>query len=300
MLDRLAFENFKSWPSVDIKFGRITGLFGANSSGKTSLIQFLLLLKQTKEATDRRISLDLNGPYVNLGVYGDMIHNHDEDRELSWSAEFDLDRDLILNDPIGKRTAAIARSRRLEVRSRVHAREQTPVASDLRYQLGDLSFSLAPKGDSKTEFELRSEGGDFQFVRTQGRRWQLPGPVKSYAFPDQARTYFQNASFLADIEAAYEAQLDNVFYLGPLREFPQRDYLWARARPVDVGRRGEKAIDAILAATDARETRNVKPKTRHRQFQAMVAYWLREMGLIHDFGVTSPLTKSGLDAACLI
>src|SRR5262249_49499488 len=35
------------------------------------------------------------------------------------------------------------------------------------------------------------------------RPWGLPGPIKGYAFPDQARTYFQNAAFLADLEAAY-------------------------------------------------------------------------------------------------
>ena len=130
-----------------------------------------------------------------------------------------------------------------------------------------------------------AKGTDFWFVRTQGRAWQLPGPVKSYAFPDQARTYFQNASFLSDIEAAYEEQIDNIFYLGPLREFPQRDYLWSRSRPQDVGVRGEKAIDAILAATAAGELRNAEYKTRRRSFQEMVAYWLREMGLIQDFRV---------------
>ena len=75
-------------------------------------------------------------------------------------------------------------------------------------------------------------GGDFRFVRTQGRPWQLPRPVKSYAFPDQARTYFQNASFLSDLEAVFEEQVDAIFYLGPLREYPNRDYLWARSRPL--------------------------------------------------------------------
>ena len=74
MLRRLAFQNFKSWPKAEIEFGRITGLFGTNSSGKTSLIQVLLLLKQTKNATDCGLSLDLNGPYVELGVYRDIIH----------------------------------------------------------------------------------------------------------------------------------------------------------------------------------------------------------------------------------
>lgn len=285
MLRRLQFKNFKSWPKADIEFGRITGLFGTNSSGKTSLIQFLLLLKQTKDATDRAISLDLNGPYVSLGVYRDMIHQHREKHTLSWSLAIQRDKDLSIVDPSGKRTSAITRSRDLEIESEVSAQDQGAVAGRLAYQLGNIAFSLAPKDLRGREFELTTKGGDFHFVRTQGRPWQLPRPVKSYAFPDQARTYFQNASFLADIESAYEEQIDNIFYLGPLREKPQRDYLWARSRPQNVGLRGEKAIDAILAATAARERRNVKYRAPRLSFQNMIAYWLREMQLIHDFRV---------------
>ncbi len=285
MLKSLKLENFKSWPSADLECGRITGLFGTNSSGKTSLIQFLLLLKQTKDATNRRISLDLNGPYVNLGVFRDLIHRHAEDQALPWSLSIELEENLALVDPSGKRTATIARSRELEIESEVQFTGKSVVSTRLAYRVGDMTFSLKPRGASEREFELDAQGGEFRFVRTQGRPWQLPGPMKSYAFPDQARTYFQNASFLADLEAAYEEQMDRTFYLGPLREYPQRDYLWARSRPQDVGLRGEKAIDAILAATAADERRNLRPKTRLRPFQDMIAYWLREMGLIHDFRV---------------
>jgi hypothetical protein len=137
--------------------------------------------------------------------------------------------------------------------------------------------SLFPKGKGDG-FDLKAEGTDFHFVRTQGRAWTLPGPVKSYAFPDQARTYFQNASFLSDLEAAFENALDNIYYLGPLRDYPKPDYLWARSRPHDVGLKGEKAIDAILAATEALETHNIKYRGKHKSFQEVVAYWLSEIG----------------------
>lgn len=62
MLNKLHLSNFKAWQQLDIQFGRVTALFGTNSSGKSSLIQFLLLLKQTKNATDRGLVLDLGGP----------------------------------------------------------------------------------------------------------------------------------------------------------------------------------------------------------------------------------------------
>jgi len=285
MLRQLKFRNFKSWPEAEIDFGKITGLFGTNSSGKSSLIQFPLLLKQTKDATDRRISLELNGPYVKLGVYHELIHRQNVNEPLSWSLAFKIPKELSLVDPAGKHTKTISRSDSLEIESEVQAWDQGTISKRLVYRLGDMTFSLTPKRTSEREFELVAKGNDFHFVRTQGRAWKLPGPVKSYAFPDQARTYFQNASFLSDLEAAYEEQVDNIFYLGPLREFPQRDYLWARSTPQDVGLRGEKAINAILAATSAGELRNVKYKGRLHPFQKMVAYWLREMGLIDDFRI---------------
>lgn len=285
MLRRLSFTNFKSWDRANLKFGKITGLFGTNSSGKTSLIQFLLLLKQTKEATDRAISLDLNGPYVNLGVYKDMIHRHDERRGLSWELEFERDKEFVLVDPGRKRTESLVRGRQIEIKSEVSAKDQGASAEKLEYAIGDVRFRLAPKSAGETAYELSSAGSPFKFVRTQGRPWQLPGPIKSYAFPDQARTYFQNASFLSDLESAFEAQIDNVFYLGPLRVYPQRDYLWARSRPQDVGLRGEKAIDAILAATIAGTKRNRVHKGPLRPFQEMIAYWLQQIGLIHTFQV---------------
>lgn len=289
MLTRLRFTNFKSWAEADLPLGRVTGLFGTNSSGKTSLIQFILMLKQTKEAADRAISLELNGAYVGLGTYRDVVFAHDESRRLELKLSFERDeseREWVLIDPDQSRTAGLVRSRAMELAAEVESHQGAPRARALSYSIGDAVFSLAPSTTEESRFELTQSGHlGFKFRRTQGRPWQLPGPVKTYAFPDQARTYFQNAGFLADLEAAFEAEMDRIFYLGPLRDDPRRDYLWARSRPTDVGRRGEKAIDAILAATDAGEVRNLRSKSRNMPFQEMVAYWLRKIGLIESFSV---------------
>ncbi|UWQ50647.1 DUF3696 domain-containing protein [Leisingera caerulea] len=290
MLKSMQIQNFKSWRNVSVDCAPITGFFGTNSSGKTSLIQFLLMLKQTKDGTDRAISLDLNGDLVSLGTISDAIHGHDEGLSLQWEMGFFLDSELSIFDASKETPTVISRSKHLNISASNVVYEGGPRANRLSYRLGGVEFSLAPKAEQTSKFDLRSEkleddAADFQFVRTQGRAWQLPGPTKSYAFPDQARTYFQNAAFLADLEAAYEAQLDKVYYLGPLRQYPQRDYLWSRSRPTDVGQRGERAIDAILAATAAGEKRNLRYKAFYKSFQEMVAYWLKEMGLIEAFWV---------------
>jgi hypothetical protein len=249
-----------------------------------------LLLKQTKEATDRAIALELNGDFVQLGTIYDAIHRHDENRSIEIDLTFQLPSELSLVDPSEKRTSAVARGRMLGFEAEVGVHQGAPVGRRIAYTLGEMRFGLAPRGGETTTFDLSAEPlnghtTSFAFKRTLGRKWQLPGPIKSYAFPDQARTYFQNSGFLSDLEAAYEARLDEIFYLGPLRQYPQRDYLWARSRPTDVGQRGEKAIDAILAATEAEAMRNLRPKARLMPFQAMIAHWLRQMGLIDSFEV---------------
>lgn len=293
MLTRLIFTNFKSWPEANLECGRITGVFGTNSSGKTSLLQFLLLLKQTKDATDRATALELNGKLVELGTMRDVIHRHDDMLSMTWAIRFDLGQVLSLVDSSSFQRQPIVRSRSLALGATVGIRDQAPLSRGIAYRLSDTRFSLVPKDDKPTEFDLVAEDvgpvgagkSDFSFKRAKGRAWGLPGPIKSYAFPDQARTYFQNAGFLADLEAAYEKQLDRIYYLGPLRDYPRRDYLWARSRPTDVGQKGEKAVDAILAATAAGERRNLRSRAHHWPFQEMVAHWLRELGLIESFKI---------------
>jgi len=296
VLTNLRLRNFKTWSSADLSFGRITGLFGTNSSGKTSLVQFLLLLKQTKEATDRGIALDLNGPYVSLGSYEDVVHNHDVSLPLRWTLAFEREAPIVIHNPSSARSrrSAIASSANISVSGRVEARDKGPEARAIQYKVGDdHRFRLSPKRPGDSAFDLKADGSEFRFIRTPGRAWQLPGPIKSYAFPDQARTYFQNASFLAELEKAYEDQIDTIFYLGPLREYPKRIYSWARTRPRDVGVRGEFVIDAILSATAADEQRNLKHKGRRRSFQEMIAYWLTEMGMIEGFVIEELTEGSG-------
>lgn len=291
MLDRLYVENFKSWKKLDITLGQVTGLFGTNSSGKSSLLQFLLLLKQTKNATDRGLVLDFGGPtgqLVNLGSYRDAIHSHDVESNLEWEIEWTLPQKANIFDPTKKRTEVLASGTSLIIKSAAHLHGQTLTSDVLEYQFGGYHFSISPKKVGGTEFQLNAtppEGFDFRFVRNKQRAWALPGPIKTHLFPDQAKTYYQNADFLSLFEAEYEAMMDSIYYLGPLREYPKREYPWSGTSPQDVGLRGERTIEAILSATSRNETRNLRYKSPRKPFQEMIAYWLKELKLIHEFKI---------------
>ena len=74
MLTELRLKNFKAWKDTEkVSLQPVTMLLGTNSSGKSSLIQSLLLLKQTAQSPDRSIHLNLGGDEVNdLFNFGDF------------------------------------------------------------------------------------------------------------------------------------------------------------------------------------------------------------------------------------
>lgn len=295
MLSRIRIENFKAWKKADLRFGKVTGFFGTNSAGKSSLLHLLLLLKQTRNSTDRSIALDFGGPgaMVNLGTFEDVVHGRDSDRDIGWLIEWTLPERLKIKHPTELSTTWLE-GNSLQVRCQVGFPDKRLWPRELTYRFSEVEFWLRSKAGSKREFELKTDAEEFEFVRNRGRSWPLPHPAKAYLFPSQTRSYFQNTDFLGDFELAYEKLMDSIFYLGPLREYPRREYHWAGSVPEDVGQRGERAIDAILAATARGEMRQLGYKTRIKPFQEMIAYWLQELGLIREFDLREIAERTNL------
>jgi AAA15 family ATPase/GTPase len=83
MLSKLRIKNFKSWKDTgEINMAPITMFFGGNSSGKTSLLQFLLMLKQTAESRSYSGQvLNFDG-IVNLGNFKDVVRDHENKNSI--------------------------------------------------------------------------------------------------------------------------------------------------------------------------------------------------------------------------
>ena len=93
MLREYRLTNFKAFgETVTIPIRPLTLIFGANSSGKSSIFQSLLLLKQTiEEAKNRDTVLLPKGSLVDLGTYRDFVHRHETKRDFEFGARFDLE-----------------------------------------------------------------------------------------------------------------------------------------------------------------------------------------------------------------
>jgi AAA15 family ATPase/GTPase len=294
MINELTLKNFKSWEKIErMRLAPITGLFGTNSSGKSSILQTLLLLKQTIESSDRSLPLLFGGEkdYVELGMFRDVIWSHDMARALFFKLNWDLPKELEIENP-EKPTETLFSGNKMAFSTEIDCSDKGLArVKQLEYFFSNKTFSLT-RQESGNQYQLSptQQGNGFRFIRTRGRNWDIPRPVKFYGFPDQVMTYYQNTVWLPDFQLELENLFSRIYYLGPLRDFPKRRYIWSGGDPIDVGQRGERAIDAILAAKE-KEPYIYRGKRKHIwTLDTMLAHQLKELGLIHEFSV-NPIAK---------
>ncbi|MEU9711514.1 DUF3696 domain-containing protein [Streptomyces sp. NPDC047967] len=127
MIDRLTLHNYKAFQHAELKLGPLTLLTGLNSSGKSSVLQSLGLLRQSYESGDLALSaltpeerqagrstnvsgrgFLLNGELVGLGTGEDVLHedwNEDKPRigiavdegpyYYGWTAAYEAEQNLL-------------------------------------------------------------------------------------------------------------------------------------------------------------------------------------------------------------
>lgn len=285
MITTLNIKNFKSWQQTgDIQLGSLTGIFGTNSSGKTSLLQFLLMLKQTAETADRSRVLHTGNDItlVDLGTFYDIIYAHKEsgiiDFHLAWGTNQPITIPNIKKSNKKSSSFHDAEFSSIKFNASIEGQGNDIYVKKFTYQINDIRFGMERQKEGK--YKLIHDG--FKAIRSLGRKWNLPAPVKSYGFPDPVLAYYQNVGFLPSLVLAFEQLMSSIYYLGPLREYPSRSYLWAGERPTGVGRRGEQAIPALLASRETIQPQK-KKGARRKTLEEYVAEWLKKLGVIHDF-----------------
>jgi predicted ATPase len=287
MLTSLHIQNFKAWKDTGaVRLAPLTILFGANSAGKSSLGQLLLALKQTVLSADRKRPLHLGdeNSLIDLGTFAECIHRHDLTQQLSFALGWQLPERLDVRDPA---TRKVYKGDELRIAVSLAADSQAqPHVQRLHYTLShkavpalDVDYSLDTQGNP----QLASS--PLKLVKTAGRTWPLGEPDKFYRISDQSRARYRNAEFLSDFALEAEAALGRLHFLGPLREYPKRMYSWPGDAPENVGHRGENAIAAILAAAAQKRMLQRGGKQKPLRFDAFLAQWLKELGVIESFSV---------------
>ncbi len=216
MITRLRAQNFKSWKDTgDLRIAPLTGLFGTNSSGKTSILQVLLILKQSVESLDPRRVLYLGDErsLIDLGTFSDVIHEHDTNLQLKFSLSWE----------------ELGGDARLDVAFS---------ADNSRLRLSEFVCTL---GDDVLRVKEGTEG--FSFTQNDGPEIATGSPWGFHSSPPSDPTF------------SLRLCLELVNYLGPLRQRSRRaPYIWSGNTPSDVGPDGGEFAQALLATLSGQRT----------------------------------------------
>lgn len=83
MIKEISAENFKCFKSLNLQTQNVNVFSGINGMGKSTVIQILLLLRQTYQIGHIFQGLNLNGRYTNLGTAQDILYEKAEDEYIA-------------------------------------------------------------------------------------------------------------------------------------------------------------------------------------------------------------------------
>ena len=290
MLEKLRIQNFKGWVDTgSIRMAPITLLFGENSSGKSSIGHFLMMLKQTVESADRRAVLYPGGKNssVQLGSYQDMVYGRDARKKISFEYQWSLQESMRFKDPIGAKNYACD-VLSFEANIGAGGDQSMPIVRGFKYEGKEegnsvVNVEVSKKRGTGVKYGLETKGYDLK--RTAGRPHPHSSLVRFYGFPDEVVACYKNADFLQKLNLQHEKLFDSLFYLGPLRTKTERLYSWAGTAPDGVGSSGENTVAAILAGSK-REISSGHHQ-RKKSLSEIVAIYMKKMGLANEFKIST-------------
>ena len=234
MITHIRIKNFKSWKdSGEVKLAPLTGFFGTNSSGKSSLLQMLLLLKQTV-GSDHYVFFGDENSLVNLGYFHEVIHRHQEDEEL----ELEFGCKFPESITIGITQGSLYPDK-VTFDSFNFVTTMKKVGNSL--DVSRICYDIGNSGIKKIELE-ESE------ISYCGKRIFTGSYKNCYSIEETTQVFPDSNKPFSLLSSKFEEIFSHVFYLGPTRKHPQRYYHWEGDFPEDPGQWGGQTIDALLSA----------------------------------------------------
>jgi predicted ATPase len=290
MLNKINLENFKGFKELkNIKLKPITILSGTNSCGKSSILQSILLLKQTIESKSLSQNLLLNGRFVHLGNFENIIHGKDNQKSVKIGISTIIKKESFSKQQKGSlpfhyifRHLVTDESFELpkaeyQVDYYIWVKTLENSKSHIKPTIIDkFEFEVkvrTPDNKEFTESYFRAQLGDIDEV--YDALWKLPVKRNSenqksnfYKGKDKLKIKFLNLTptsfersnnsfnkkndfgiYFYVINELLKQLFSSVTYIGPLREEPSRRYIY-EDEVLEIGVKGENAAYIFLSETD--------------------------------------------------
>jgi len=219
-LKTLEIRGFKAFKEAEIEFKPLTILIGANSSGKTSILQSLLLLKQSWELPDPQIPLAWEGKYIELPGFDETVNKSLSDKKIGFSL---IAKTGSLNEEFGVRFNVLKQRRR-------------------------------GLGVEKETFQIIFSGKEISLPPNTLSRYFTPDKfLYSYRTNLGSRKTKRNkeisefAEKLEIIKQILDQVFRNIYHIHPLREAIKRYAYYSRENVSFPGSKGERLLEFLKA-----------------------------------------------------
>ena len=243
LIKSLSLKDFKCFEQVDIDFGKITLLTGANSSGKSSLIYALLGIMQSKYFPQY---FALNGELINMGGFDDVLRKKAENREFEISINM---LSFFDNDPNNIETLWIE-NHDTQQPELIYFKSNEGCIKINEQGKNHIDYQLIQDNDGYHFFnieDLKNSNPDIKVIEYNGDnekiiKYQVTGVLKEPIGFFLNR--YANLSFEYHLEP-FDIEDTKFNYIGSFRLPPERTY-YRKPKAGKIGVNGEGYIDQII------------------------------------------------------
>ena len=292
---QLTVSGFKSISRVErFSFRKLTLLAGVNSSGKSSLIQALLLLKQTFESNSIE-AINHFGDFVKANEPIDLIHNKEKSRKLHYVLS--LDKSEISNSD--------SYSQYLPEGEKLHTLDIIlDFSVNKGFKLDSLQLDLwyGEEGELKELFRVYSPStkdthsvtaSKASMINQNGviNRNSIAGYMLSFKYGflpsfGERGTEFISLTIIKDLSETLEDFFKNIYYMGPQRVKP------VLARSYDKLEYDNVGIDGEYTRFLINEHKNSVVQGYNNDLLSLITYWIVErMHLAQEISVVRDANK---------
>ncbi|ELN6869758.1 AAA family ATPase [Vibrio parahaemolyticus] len=246
-INELRLKNFKVFLDERFNFRKITLLTGANSAGKSTVLNALASIVQGNDSTPYPFFFNANGDNVNLGQYKDIVTNGNTSNTVEVSVKFSKNsrEDIALKGvyryaSAGKQTLVDELSikssfGKLDVKwfGQDTGYKAFRQLSEKAYGMNDIIYKvLLSIPDKLSDLDINPD--DFSkeninsFIRdigTSSVEWEDIGLKKSNEIYSFLREKTKYSNLLKEYNTSFDSLLEQTAYVGPIRPHPERQYL---------------------------------------------------------------------------
>jgi predicted ATPase len=300
----IRWQNFRPFRDTGwLEIRPITVIIGANNSGKTSILDPLLLLKQTLRSKRAQSALVLRGDFVNAGSFSDIAYQHENTNMVTLGIRYHRRPRPQLELPeLGESAPSVCEvtfratpaagvvalyryavldqfDRPLVVRT---------VRTGQRYTLTGLQRWASEPADEEIRDDVSDQAARQAILESRPNHFLFDvdsiwnAALNAAAHSSEETEVGERlgeaepirlSSFVIKYNSVIDFTYDNIrdsledlFFLGPIREDPKRLYQISGDAPPDVGVRGEFSPELLL-------------RGRRKALFRQVNTWLRRFDL---------------------